>query len=588
MALPGMFRRPQRPRRYRSCPGSVARELLVHSPCGIGRIAHRPLKSAQECGELIPVSGGHLTEQSIQGFEVNIGDSIDQFATLVGELDVHHSRILGVAVPSHQPSLLKAIDSQRQPPGGHQGELGEFTRGTTVIRLGAAQTGKHIEPRLGNSHPLESAHDLGPIEQVAAVQAAEHFQRRYVQFRPRLGPPPNNACHTVVRILRRFAHRRSPLRFVIPRLPAGHSAERDSHRRVNILPQKHMHSGGAPVDLLRTSHPILHAIERARRADESCAVATVVSTHGSAPRSPGAMMMVRADGSAVGSISGGCVESALYESCLDVLATGVPRIERYGPDGDLMAPGLTCGGSITVLVERAGEVDFPQFESIGRALREGSGVMVTTEVGAESCTHTVTSAHAPYDFADLSDTAELDGTRRVRRLYAPPPRMIIVGSTDFAAEVAVVGSRLSYRVTVCDARTHFATADRIPHAHEVLSEWPSDYLARERDAGRLDERTAIIVLTHDPKIDVPVLTEALRRSRWTSPPQYVGAMGSRTADARRRRQLAQEGVSAEELDALSSPIGLDIGSRTPAETAVSIAAELVASRAASRRNHFQR
>jgi xanthine dehydrogenase accessory factor len=155
--------------------------------------------------------------------------------------------------------------------------------------------------------------------------------------------------------------------------------------------------------------------------------------------------------------------------------------------------------------------------------------------------------------------------------YAPPPRMLVFGAIDFAAAVARLGSFLGYRVTVCDARPVFATRTRFPDAHEVVVDWPHRFLAGEVEAGRIDTRTVICVLTHDPKFDVPVLEIALRL------PQvgYIGAMGSRKTHEERLQRLREAGLTEVELGRLSSPIGLDLGARTPEETAVSIAAEIV-------------
>ena len=156
--------------------------------------------------------------------------------------------------------------------------------------------------------------------------------------------------------------------------------------------------------------------------------------------------------------------------------------------------------------------------------------------------------------------------------YAPRPRMLVFGAIDFAAAVATVGSFLGYRVTVCDARPVFATGSRFPAADEVVVEWPHRYLAAEAEAGRIDPRTVICVLTHDPKFDVPVLEVALRLPELA----YVGAMGSRRTHEDRLERLREAGLGKAELTRLSSPIGLDLGARTPEETAVSIAAEIVA------------
>jgi xanthine dehydrogenase accessory factor len=171
-----------------------------------------------------------------------------------------------------------------------------------------------------------------------------------------------------------------------------------------------------------------------------------------------------------------------------------------------------------------------------------------------------------------------DGQRRGEGLsvfvesFAPPPRMIVFGAIDFAAAVARIGSFLGYRVTVCDARPIFATASRFPGANEVVVEWPHRYLQAEAEAGRIDRRTALCVLTHDPKFDVPLLEVALRLPKVA----YIGAMGSRRTHEDRLARLRERGITDEEISRMSSPIGLDLGARTPEETAVSIAAEMIA------------
>ena len=173
-----------------------------------------------------------------------------------------------------------------------------------------------------------------------------------------------------------------------------------------------------------------------------------------------------------------------------------------------------------------------------------------------------------------------DGERRGEGMrvfvwaFAPKPRMLVFGAIDFAAAVARVGAFLGYHVTVCDARPVFATHSRFPEADEVVVDWPHRYLAAEAEAGRVDARTVITVLTHDPKFDVPLLEVALRLPDVA----YIGAMGSRRTHEDREQRLKEAGLSAEDIERLSSPIGLDLGARTPEETAVSIAAEIISRR----------
>ncbi|EOM74499.1 XdhC/CoxI family protein [Rhodococcus rhodnii] len=313
--------------------------------------------------------------------------------------------------------------------------------------------------------------------------------------------------------------------------------------------------------------PLLASVFDEWAAHRPVALATVIATHGSSPRGPGAMLAVRSDGTVIGSISGGCVESALYETALDVLGTGGTRVETYGPDGDVFTPGTTCGGSLTVLVERIDNESFPDFDALAAAIDAQQPVSLEFEFGPRPQRHHV-------HVGDARPGGALgDGRALVR--FDPRPRMIVVGSTDFAAEMAATATRIGYHVTVCDARETFTTRERLPDADEIVCRWPSDHLAAERDAGRLDGRTAVVVLTHDPKVDVPVLLECLDRSLWPAPPAYVGAMGSRLADERRRAALRDAGLSDDALASLHSPIGLPIGNRGPAETAIAIAAQIV-------------
>ncbi len=332
-------------------------------------------------------------------------------------------------------------------------------------------------------------------------------------------------------------------------------------------------------------------------------MATVVSTWRSAPRAPGATMLIGPDGTAVGSVSGGCVEAAVYELGRDVVDSGRPVLVRYGvSDDDAFAVGLTCGGIIDLFVERVDPQSFPELGAVATAVTQGRPVAVATVVTGEvdqvgrrvviwPDDRAGSLGSARLDDATTDDVRGLlaagrtgtlryglDGERRGDELtvfvasFAPPPRMLVFGAIDFAAAVAQLGSFLGYRVTVCDARAVFATNRRFPQT-EVVVDWPHRYLAAELAAGRVDGRTVVCVLTHDPKFDVPVLELALAH-----PFAYVGAMGSRRTNDDRIARLREAGVPDDRIDRLASPIGLDLGARTPEETAVSIAAEIIAAR----------
>jgi xanthine dehydrogenase accessory factor len=358
---------------------------------------------------------------------------------------------------------------------------------------------------------------------------------------------------------------------------------------------------------------------------EPVGMATVVATWRSAPRPAGATMLVGADGTAVGSVSGGCVEGAVYELATEVVRTGDPVLQRYGvSDDDAFSVGLTCGGILDVFVEKVDRETFPQFGAVVSAIRESVPVAVVTCVAAERRDPAAGPGQPSGGTAGAGDPEHrvgrrlvvfedrIDGTLGTDRLddavtddvrgmlasgrtgtlrygydgqrrgdeltlfvacYNAPPRMIVFGAIDFAAAVARMGAFLGYRVTVCDARPVFATKRRFPDAHEVIVAWPHRYLKAEADAGRLDARTVVCVLTHDPKFDAPVLEIALRL-----PLAYVGAMGSRRTHDDRLKRLRDAGLTEIEVERLASPIGLDLGARTPEETAVSVAAEIIAAR----------
>jgi xanthine dehydrogenase accessory factor len=337
-----------------------------------------------------------------------------------------------------------------------------------------------------------------------------------------------------------------------------------------------------------------------RRAGQPVGLATVVGTWKSAPRPPGAAMLVGPDGTAVGSVSGGCVEGAVYDLASEVRDGSAPVLQRYGvSDDDAFAVGLTCGGIIDVYVERISPTTFAELDDVAADIRDGRPVAVATLVDAEDAMRGRRLVVRPesvsgslgsqrLDAAVRDDARGLleqgrsavirygrDGERRLDDIgvfvasHAPRPRMIVFGAIDFAAAVARIGSFLGYRVTVCDARPVFATKRRFPDADEVVVEWPHKYLSQTAT----DERTVVCVLTHDPKFDVPLLEIALRL-----PLAYVGAMGSRRTNDGRLQQLRERGLTADELDRLHAPIGLDVGARTPEETAVSIAAEIVGAR----------
>ena len=349
--------------------------------------------------------------------------------------------------------------------------------------------------------------------------------------------------------------------------------------------------------MLDIAADLLEALGAGRRL----AVATVTSVDGSAPRALGTSMAVDDQGRVLGSISGGCVEGAVYQAAETVLETGVPVLAEFGfTDGDAFEAGLSCGGRIEVFVHEItmggarGALDARVVHEL-EATRDGrpAGVAIVV-AGRAAGTVIAATASAPEIERDgldpaaaqrilheltarvssgLSGTLDVDCDDEALRVLfvvaATAPRMIIFGAVDFSAALADASSLLGYHVTVCDARPLFATPQRFPSADEVIVAWPSEYLR----STHTDSRTVICVLTHDEKFDIPLLEEALRL-----PVAFVGAMASRSTHERRIRALEDAGVSAARIARLHSPIGLDIGGSTPQETAVSILAEVIASR----------
>jgi xanthine dehydrogenase accessory factor len=327
--------------------------------------------------------------------------------------------------------------------------------------------------------------------------------------------------------------------------------------------------------------------------------ATLVRSEGSSPLEPGATMLVDDGGRVEGSVTGGCVEGALFEEAQRVLEGAPPSLRTYGFSDEAAAGvGLMCGGTVHVFVheldpelghalgELAAAVKFGTAAAVAVLLDgEGAGRMMV-EVGGE--VHGSLAVSQRLDRAVRRDLDGLltQGVSRVRRYgvggetmgaeiaayirtFSLPPRLIVFGAIDFSAAVAVLGKQLGFHVTICDARQPFVTAARFQVADEIAVDWPDRFLGEHS----LDERDVVLVFTHDPKFDEPALIAAL-----ASDAGYIGALGSvRTHDDRLRR-LRAAGVDEASLERIASPCGLDIGARTPEETAVSILAEVIARR----------
>jgi xanthine dehydrogenase accessory factor len=345
---------------------------------------------------------------------------------------------------------------------------------------------------------------------------------------------------------------------------------------------------------------ILGDLERWRRRGSPVVLARVVDIAGSGPRLPGAAMAVNADGEVAGSVSGGCVEGAVVTEALDIMESGDRRLVSFGySDDDAFAVGLTCGGTIHLFLAPLAD------DELSGALRDAiaadepvalATVIDGPNVGANLLVRPDAPALGSLGNDDLDRVVARDalgelhaGVTGVRHYgehgearvdttvsvfvesFAPPPQMLIFGAVDFTAALARAAKLLGYRVVVCDAREVFATRRRFPMADEVVVDWPNRLL--DTVGPTLGPRDAVCVLTHDAKFDVPALLAALRTNVG-----YIGAMGSRRTHEQRIARLREEGVGDHELARVMAPIGLDLGARTPEETAVAICAEIIAMR----------
>src|SRR2546423_4475280 len=291
-----------------------------------------------------------------------------------------------------------------------------------------------------------------------------------------------------------------------------------------------------------------------RERGEQVALATVVSTRRSAPRPVGSKLAVSESGELAGSVSGGCVESDVAETAREVIASGRPVLRSYGySDERAWEVGLPCGGEIEVFVERlAGQLPDPDQPAGQYPVVEG-GRIGTRWLGSPN--------------GARSGLVELDGEKVFAEVLGPPPKLLVLGAGDIAEALCGIVTILGWQTVVVDPRPRFATAERVPSAGELLVAPPEEIL------DRVGPDTAVVTLTHEERFDVPMLVGALRRDAF-----YVGALRSRHTAERRRELLLEQGVSAEEIERISAPLGMDIGAEKPAEITVSLAAELVAKR----------
>jgi xanthine dehydrogenase accessory factor len=317
---------------------------------------------------------------------------------------------------------------------------------------------------------------------------------------------------------------------------------------------------------------------------EEIAVATVIRVAGSAPRPVGARMIISEEGRMAGSVSGGCVETTVYAEMMEVLEGGPPRKLHFGITEDMIWDvGLACGGTIDVFVQRLAP---DLVEALAAQVEAGRAVALATVVQGEDLGETAlvsragvvlgAPAEGALDVARemLVARAERGEVRQVAEGQAvyvepflPPPMMVIVGGVHVAIPLTRFAKELGFYVVVTDPRAKFANRERFAEADEVLLEWPDEALAHLE----IDEATYVVLLTHDPKIDEPTLAAALETKA-----AYIGAIGSRGTHEARFERMARWGVTAEQLERVYAPIGLDLGGRTPEETALSIIAEVVA------------
>lgn len=336
---------------------------------------------------------------------------------------------------------------------------------------------------------------------------------------------------------------------------------------------------------------VLSEIDRWRAAGEQIAVATVIQTWGSAPRGVGAKMALTRDRKVAGSVSGGCVEAAVLEAGEQVLAERRPRLLHFGvADEAAWEVGLSCGGTIEVFVE---PLDLDLYDPLrAELLAERPAAVATVVRGADEllgrkllirgdgetrgsipgadpgAREAVRAALAQ----GRSRRAELPGARPIEvfvEVLSPSPMLVVVGGVHIAIALTALAKTLGYRTIVVDPRRPFGNPDRFPQADRIVQAWPDEALG---EVG-LTDATAVTVLTHDPKLDDPALKAAL-----PSPAFYVGALGSKATQARRRQRLLEAGVSEAQLARLHAPIGLDLGGRTPAEIALSVMAQIVSER----------
>lgn len=299
------------------------------------------------------------------------------------------------------------------------------------------------------------------------------------------------------------------------------------------------------------------------RAGRGAALATVVETWGSAPRRVGAQMVVSGDGQIEGSVSGGCVEGAVMVEAMDAIDSGKGTLLEFGvSDGDAFAVGLACGGTIKVLIEPVGTVlseDVLAELVAARSARKAVAYVASTETGGGILIHE--------GFADRfrMDRSGVEEDGRFVAIHNPPLRLVVVGAVHIAQALVPMARIAGFDPIIVDPRAAFGSEARFP-GETILDEWPDEAMEKVG----LDTRTALVLLTHDPKLDDPALHIALKSDAF-----YIGALGSTRTHAKRVERLTEAGFSKEDIARIHGPIGLDIGAASPAEIGVSILSEML-------------
>lgn len=328
---------------------------------------------------------------------------------------------------------------------------------------------------------------------------------------------------------------------------------------------------------MSTTADLLDALVSAVETGRRVTLATVVAVRGSAPLPVGSAMVVIDDGTVLGAVSGGCVESAVHDEAVRVSASGVPMLLSFGPPEHPYDIGLTCGGTLSILVERVEPQSLPGWRTVAERCRSGRSAARTVIIGGPDAALGRETFGEAVAGRSESGVVVQEGVEVFVRIWPGAPRMIIAGADGLAGALSDQAKLLGYMVTVCDPRPVFATQERFPAA-DVVCDWPDRHLSDEAAAGRCDDRTVVCVLTHDTRVDVPVIMVALGLPEIG----FVGATGSRATCADRANRLLAAGCPPNDLVRLSTPLGLDLGGQQPAETAVSILAEILADRHARR------